>query len=146
MPRLIEHIDAIARKKQRDVLYISFNSVAEPKGPGGILHEFDEDAKSWKCFVHRQALIDWLDQNGFEWQMCGPVCRPHVVEPYAGDIYIDVPFDTKDKKFLQLQEHLENPDGAMRQEGIDFCYLPLDHAMQNAHHDHPDFWKNNGIS
>ena len=26
MPMLIEHIDAIARKKQRDVLYLTFHS------------------------------------------------------------------------------------------------------------------------
>ena len=28
----------------------------------------------------------------------------------------------------------------MRNEQVQFFYLPLEHAMRNAHHDEPGFW------
>ena len=59
----------------------------------------------------------------------------------GGDIYIDVPFDTDNPVFQKLSSYLETPDGVMKIDGVVFCYLPLDVAMENAHHDEPGFWE-----
>ncbi len=74
--------------------------------------------------------------------MCGLVANENVIEcPYFGDVYIDIPFDENDPQYLIVQDYLENSDGTMRDKQVYFCYLPLEVAMKNAHHDEPGFWE-----
>jgi len=127
MPYLIQHIDAIARQKQRDVLLITFD-----EGEDGI--------PDFEHVPQRTALIAWLDQQGISWRECGPVADPCCLRSYQGELYIDVPMDQNDPQYRLLCEHLEHPDGSMRIDGVRFCYLPLEVAMRNAHHDEPGFW------
>lgn len=135
MPMLIEHLDAIARKKGRDVLFLDFPQ----KESEGIFDLFDVD---WDNVPIRQQVIAWLNQNQIEWQMCGHVADENsMVGGYHGRIYIDVPFDTADPVYQKLSGYLETPEGEMKLEGVKFCYLPLEMAMKNAHHDEPGFWE-----
>lgn len=128
MPELIEHIDTIARKKQRDVLYIRFYTDDTVR-----TYDYRKDPE-------RQCVIEWLDEHHVAWQPCGPVANEHVMRPYQGDIYVDVPFDVADAQFRQLQVYLENPDGTMRHPSVIFAYYPVALALKNAHHDEPGFW------
>lgn len=133
---LIEHIDAIARQKQRDVLYLCFYPLL--KGP-------DDD--SWRLYdfrqdVRRTEVIKWFEDHGIAWQLCGPVASEHgFAGPYLGDIYIDVPFDENDPQYQLVRDYIENPDETMRYENVRWYYLPLEIAMKNAHHDEPGFWE-----
>ncbi|MBY0577917.1 MAG: hypothetical protein K2P57_02615 [Burkholderiales bacterium] len=142
MPMLIEHIDAIARKKQRDVLCVAF----EPDNPSGSPEDDDYDPFQW-VFIDwenlpvRQQIIDWLDGNGIEWQPCAHIANPNTMLPYRGWIYIDVPYDTSLPEYRKLADFLENPDGSMRLQHAVFCFVPLEKAMENAHHDEPGFWE-----
>ena len=61
--------------------------------------------------------------------------------PYLGNIYIDVAFDENDPQYQLVRKYLENPDGTPRNKRVRFYYLPLEHAMKNAHHDEPGFWE-----
>lgn len=128
MPQLIEYIDAIARQKQRTVLYVIFN-------------ENQHQSVDYRHLPQRVALISWLNQHGIVWQECGPVADPSRIPGYRGQLYFDVPMDEMDSRYRLLCQHLENTDGSMRIEGIHFCYLPLEAAMTNAHHDEPGFWE-----
>ena len=128
MPQLIEYIDAIARQKQRTVLYVIFNKNQQ--------QSFD-----YPYLPQRVALISWLNQHGITWQECGPVADPSRIPGYRGQLYLEVPMDETDSRYRLLCQHLENADGSMRIDGIDFCYLPLEVAMTNAHHDEPGFWE-----
>ncbi|WP_185244934.1 hypothetical protein [Citrifermentans bremense] len=138
MPEIIEHIDAICRKKQRDVLYIQFYPF-----------DFYDIARSTKCDYNwgtdarRRAVRDWLDQHGIQWAMCGPFAESggFYHHGYAGDIYVDVPFDEADPYYCLLREHLENPDGSMRDENVRWYYVRLQDAMKYVHHDQPGFWE-----
>lgn len=56
-------------------------------------------------------------------------------------IYIDVPFDENDPQYQQVQAYMEHADGSMRFPTVKFWYLPLEKAMENAHHDEPGFWE-----
>ena len=56
MPMLINHIDAIARKKGRDVVFIDFPQ-EESEDP---FAEFDVD---WNSLPIRKQIIAWLEQN-----------------------------------------------------------------------------------
>jgi hypothetical protein len=128
MPQLIEHIDAIARQKGRDVLYLEF-------------HPHD----AWRSYRHeadpmRDTVLAWLDQHGVGWQACGPYARPPSMEPWLGQVYLDVPYDETLPEYRILRDYLERPDGTMRHEGVRFYALPLAYANENAEHDEPGFW------
>jgi hypothetical protein len=134
MPMLIEHIDAIARKKGRDVLFLDF---PQKKIDDEIDLFVDAD---WDNLPVRLQVIAWLDKNKIEWSECGHFANENIMCGYRGRIYIDVPFDTENSVFQKLSSYFETQDGVMKIGGVVFCYLPLDVAMQNAHHDEPGFW------
>jgi hypothetical protein len=131
MPRLIEHIDAIARRKQRDVLYLEFHpeSFSERRA-----YRFEDDDM-------RKAILEWFDSHGIAWSVCGPYANPDVMAPYLGQVYIDLPFDESLPMYCKLRDYLEHPDGSMRHTGVRFCATSLAQAMKNAAHDEPGFWE-----
>jgi hypothetical protein len=128
MPQLLEHIDAIARKKQRDVLYLEF-------------HDADGNPVDYHALPLRPQIIEWLNREGVGWQPCGGVASEHRIRAYAGQIYIDVPFALENPGYRKVQAYLEHPDGSMRFREATFYALPLEAAMRNAHHDDPGFWE-----
>lgn len=136
MPMLIEHIDAIARQKQRDVLYVGFHPDADEVNADDWGSEID-----WKNSSVRQSLCQWLTEQGIAWQICAGVADECSMVGYQGQLYIDVPFDEANAQYQQVREYLENPDGSMRYPTATFYYLPLAMAMENAHHDEPGFWE-----
>ena len=146
MPLLLEHIDAIARQKQRGVLYVEFHPLALDPDAGEDLSARDIMAwktmpdSAWQALPIRQQLIDWLNTQGIGWQRCGHYAQVGLMMGYRGQLYIDLPFDTTLTDFLALQAFLENPDGSMRHSGVFFIYCNLKKAMENAAHDEPGFW------
>ena len=118
---LIEHIDEIGRRLQRDVLFLEF-------------HPRDEEAIRSYQYQHdpnRIHITRWLDQHGIPWQMCGSLKRAHTIESYRGQIFLDVPFDLASPEYLQLLNFLENPDGSCSHHGVRFYALALSVAMEN---------------
>lgn len=139
MPQLIKHIDKIAREKNRAVVFVSF----EPK---------DHDVKynytppnhlysDWEQDTNRQELIAWLDANLIAHEDAAIVASECGFMAYGGNLYIDVPFDPADPNYQLVSQRLENPDGTMRNPQVKFWFLPLEQAMENAHHDEPGFWE-----
>ena len=138
MPMLIEHIDAIARQKQRDVLYVMFNSPAsDNQDRKEILDQADME---WETLPIRQQVIDWLDAQGIGWKPCGHFADVNLMMGYRGRLYIDLPFDKSLPAFQALTAFLVLPDGSMRFPEAALFYCPLDKAMENAAHDEPGFW------
>lgn len=131
MPGLIAHIDAIARKKQREVLYLEFHP--QPRAEWRN-YRYEDDAT-------RAAILAWLDANHVPWTRCGPFADTRVMAPWLGQVYLDVPYDETLSDYRVLRDYLEHPDGSMRHEGVRFYALPLDLAMENAEHDEPGFWE-----
>lgn len=128
MPQLIEHIDAIARKLQRDVLYLEFMKAQRPR------------RADYRGLDSRLRIVQWLDSEGIRWRECGQVASGTVVRSYSGEIFIDVPFDETDSQYRTVQAFLEYPDGAMRFDDVRFYVVTLQDAMKNVHHDEPGFW------
>lgn len=140
MPMLIEHIDALARQKQRDVLYLTFH----PKNyydydPETGIPVGDRDYNFHRDPI-RDSVCQWLTEHGIAWQPCGHFAQENTMRSYLGQIYLDVPFDEDDPQYQLVRDYLENPDGTMRLSTVNFYYLPLEEAMKNAHHDEPGFW------
>jgi hypothetical protein len=53
---------------------------------------------------------------------------------------IDVPYDEANPVCQKLADHLENPDGSMKIEGVNFYYMPLEEAMKYAEQDEKECW------
>ena len=137
MPLLIEHIDAIARKKQRDVLFVRFN---DPDTKRNDSAGAAPSSVNWRVLPIRQTLIEWLDANQIEWDLCGSIANVKSMAGYRGQIYIDLPVDPSSLKYQRLVEFLEYPDGTFRFAEAELCCLRLETAMANAAHDEPGFW------
>lgn len=130
MPQTIQHIDAIARRKQRDALFVTFFS--DPNGERSPYH--------WQAHPARAAIVEWLDAHGYAWEPCGEVASETVMRSYRGSIYIDVPFDAENAAYRALEAFLEYPDGSLRMPHMRFLVIDLEYAQKNAHHDEPGFW------
>ena len=128
MTQIIQHIDAIARQKKRAVLFL-------------IFHSNDNKRLNWKNLPIRQSIINWLEVNKIDWEPCGNYANQNRMEPYRGQIYLDIPFNIEDQKYQQLRDYLELPNGEMRFKDVRFCYDTLERALKNSHHDEPDFWE-----
>lgn len=127
MPQLIQYLDKIAREKQRAVLCLSFLDHIKT-----LDEALEIDFELYKPFLE---VASWLDANDIQWQPCG--LQSDVLK--HGRIYVDVPFDEADPVYQKLAEHLENPDGNMKIEGVAFYYMPLEEAMKYAHQDEPGY-------
>ena len=139
MPMMIEHIDAIARRKQRDVLYLTF---IDPDAQIDPLQGVAEPVEiNWQTLPIRQTIIDWLDEHQIGWNPCMHVASVYLMMGYRGQIYIDVAYDTELPIYQTLASYLEFPDGTMKFPEVVFWLLPLEKAMKNAEHDEPGFWE-----
>ena len=134
MPKLLRHIDAIARQEGRGVLFVTF-------GTDPMDMPFPPIIPDWRSMPVRQQIIDWLDANHYSWEAGGEIASVNSMMPYLGTIYIKVPYDLENPDYKKLQRYLENPDGTMRFDSVFFNYLPLTLAMKNAKHDEPGFWE-----
>jgi hypothetical protein len=131
MVQIIDHIDKIARIKQRDVLMIGF----ETPGKGF--------KRVWSQPDHvRQKIIAWLDAHDIMWESCAWMAEENGWCSYQGQIYVDVPYDQNDAKCRMLCEYLEDDQGLIRPEHGDtrFYLCTLEQSMKNVHHDEPGFW------
>lgn len=128
MPEQLQHIDAIARQKVRDVLYLEFTHANRP-----VSRPFEE-------IKSRQQILAWFDENGVPWVQCGPIANENVMVSYAGQVYIDVPYDTSNATYQAVQAFLEYPDGTIRFDDVEFWVVSIERAMENSHHDEPGFW------
>jgi len=136
MPSVIEYIDAIARQKKRDVLYVQFHRWEEtPRGGRKLVTRGD-----WRTLPARKQIIEWLDANDIGWSCCGQYAILNFEIAYLGQVYIDIPYDKASSEYRKLEAFLENPDGSARIPGASFCYLPYEVAMENAEHDEPGYW------
>ena len=117
MPMLIEYIDAIARNKNRDVLFASFESEESSDLPTPVGEKplsFNWLHQDWENHSVRKRVTEWLDENGIGWQPCDNFADPNVMFPYMRKIHIDVPCDNDLPEYRKLEAFFENQDGSMR--------------------------------
>ena len=119
MPQTLPMIDEIAFEKQRDVLWLQFKG-DESEYTGRIIKKYNYEQSK----VRPQILV-WLEANEIEYCECfasGVHCG------YEGEIYIDLPFDKTNEKYLKLERYLEDENGNMKIDGVIFWLLPLERA------------------
>ncbi|MBU3847499.1 MAG: hypothetical protein H9855_11145 [Candidatus Acinetobacter avistercoris] len=115
MQPALQHIDAIAREKNRDVLFVHFENFEEnDQGDDPI----------------RSIVLAWLEDHEIAYQPCMGLEQEDYVDTYSGDIYIDIPFDETDPAYQELSEYLEDDEGNMRLDGVLFFVLSLELALE----------------
>lgn len=128
MPKIIQHIDKIARKKERDVLYVVFDEICFPE-------------KNYEQWEIRNTFVTWLTRHNINYCECVSVANENFIESYAGQLYLDIPYDESNSDYISVKNYLEYPDGSPRFIGITWYLIPLAYALKNKHHDEPDFWE-----
>ena len=61
---------------------------------------------------------------------------------YRGEIFIDIPYDSTSPDYRELADFLEDEEENARIPGTQFCYLPLDSAIQNQARIDPNWVEN----
>ena len=115
MPLLIEYIDEIACRLNRDVLMIGPDRTTAAK------HD-----SSWKRSLERKSLLTWLDEQHINWELCGWLSTPGVTHSYQGDIYLDFlysPDDARYQKFRNFVQEQEN--GSVKWPGVRVYLLTI---------------------
>ena len=115
MPQLIQHIDAIAREKNRDVLFLHFENFIEDQ-------ELEDNA--------RDRVLAWLDHHGIAYTPCMGLEDENSIDSYMGDVYIDLAYDETDATYQVVKNHLEDEYGEMKIEGVLFFVLSLEVALE----------------
>lgn len=115
MPQQLQHIDAIAREKSRDVLFLHFENYQQD-GEG------DDPIRS--------IVLAWLEDHEIEYLPCMGLAQEGFVDTYAGDIYIDLAINEDDATYRELCEYLEDDEGNMLLDGVLFFVLSLEIAQE----------------
>jgi hypothetical protein len=115
MPMLIHHIDAIAREKKRDVLFLHFENYIEDK-------DLEDNA--------RNTVLAWLDEHGIAYTPCMGIEDESIIDGYLGDVYLELPFDEQDPQYQLVQQYLEDDEGNMKIEDVFFFVLSFEVALE----------------
>lgn len=125
----IEHIDAIARKKHRDVMFLDF-TVPDDAETKFITYRYEED-------LVRREVLEWLETHCISYMMCGDFATELEWNIYRGQIYVDIVPNMLNKEF---HNYLNSSSFKLKGAYVKSYILPLDVAMQNAYHDEDGFW------
>ena len=109
MSQPIPHIDAIAREKNRDVLFIHFE---DPNSP------------------INEIVLAWLEDHEIAYADCLGLEEESLNDHELQHTYIDLAVDEEDALYRELCEYLEDDDGNMKLEGVYFFVLSLETALE----------------
>lgn len=125
---ILETIDAIARRLERDVIFLDIREHED-------WHSRDRPEVS--------AATAWLDAEGIGWTQCfGFMPGTIIFEGGPRAIYIDAPFEPGSPLLRKLDDRFETSDGQPRHPDLILKALRLKDALINAEQDAPGFWDN----
>lgn len=117
---LVEAIDAISRRLDRDVMYLRCS----------CMHS-----------AERAKAKDWLNAAGLSTSDCMPFVTSYLqIESPATELYIDVKYDPNSEVFRLLDSQFRNATGSPVLTGVLLTRLPLEQALLNKEQDEPGYW------
>jgi hypothetical protein len=128
MPLILETIDAIARRLNRDVIFLD------------IRYRRDRPSRDR---AEVAAATAWLDVERIGWAPCFGF-KPGMVILEGGPraIHIIARFEPNSPLLHKLEDQFETPDGLPRHPDLILSLLRQETAMVNADQDEPGFWDN----
>lgn len=109
MSQPIPYIDAIAREKNRDVLFVHFE---DPDSP------------------INEIVLAWLEDHEIAYADCLGLEEESLHGHELQHTYIDLAVDEEDPLYRELCEYLEDDEGNMKLEGVLFFVLSLETALE----------------
>lgn len=103
---LIECIDTIARRLDRDILFAHI--------PDALLGgAFGNEGLNYEKCKTRDDAIAFLDEAGIAWRPCFRFFSTsgYILAPYTGTIFIDVPNDVTDTGYQAICKYFEHRNG-----------------------------------
>lgn len=160
MPRVLPHVDALARAWQRDVFYIDFQPLEYDDEP----IEFDEEPlevdeadsaledavppsdsqtglpPGMSFAIVRQRVIDWLDAQGVRYADCLGPASDEGFRAWRGEVMLlDATSAAEDALTLLVNAHLHAPDNSGLIRGVTLYCMRLARAQEKAYMDDPDY-------
>lgn len=121
-----ETIDAIARRLERDVIFLDIRAREDR-----FSHDRPEVAEA----------TDWLDAEGVGWELCfGFMPGTVIFEGGPRAIYIDAPFEPGSPLLRKLEDRFETSEGQPCHPDLWLTLLTFENALINAEQDAPGFW------
>ena len=139
MPMIIKNIDEIARQKQCDVAFLTFEDLRDAvkkqsQNERSLRYVFG--VVDWINHSSRIQIIRWLSNNDIHWSPCaGLSTSGFITGGYQGQIYLDVPYDANKPEdqqhplFKKCLSFLEDNAGQVKWEGVKFYGLTLNKAI-----------------
>jgi len=127
MPRILEHIDEIARRLQRDVLLAGADSgTFDPffsysnKKKKILREEYEEVVESLKLFGIHYADCFGLQDNNL------------LTRPWVYEMFIDVPNDPSNENYKKVCSLFEHEDGTPKFKLYRLFIVPYEIAVSNG--------------
>lgn len=143
--RVLRNIDGIARDLNRDVVYLTFNTIpAVPenehlryfqtdtgKGDGAFLRYFCQPNEN----ENRQIILKWLFKKKIGYEDCFGIAFPECHECWNGQLYLDFAIDSKE--YHLFQKFYDETDGGWSKKffGVRYYMCPLSFALTNVFED-----------
>lgn len=135
MPVLIKHIDAIARQKNRDVIYVRFDSIKTLD----FLFSGEEELWFYENLKQRKILIRWFKYHNIKWEPCADFASENIMNAYCGQIYIDIEYNEYESIYQKFDNFITKLHYKYKNV---YCYLvKIEDALKNSEHDRPGFWE-----
>ena len=158
MPRILPHVDALARAWQRDVFYIDFPPLEYDDEPTELDDEepvdADEDSADdlapaepatglpgGMSFAYvRQGVIDWLDAQGVRYAACLGPASDEGFRAWRGEVVLlDATSAAGDALTERVNQHLHAPDNRCLIRGVTLYCMRLARAQEKAYMDNPGY-------
>lgn len=125
---LIERIDAIARQRQRDDLYVKFSLPLD--GDESPAEREYKQLRYWQMLPGREACIAWLDKQGIDHRECFDLLPESDAGAHVPNcIYNDLVFDKSAPLVQALTAFLTHSDGSMKFPDATLCHLSLERVI-----------------
>ena len=168
MPRILPHVDALARSWQRDVFYIDFPPLEYDDEPMDADDEpmdadddhaletdlTDEDSADRAASAEsgtglpsgmsfagvRQGVIDWLDAQGVRYADCLGPASDEGFRRWRGEVVLlDATSAPEDAMTALVNAHLHAPDNSGLIRGVTLFCMRLARAQEKAYMDDPAY-------
>jgi hypothetical protein len=126
MAEILESIDGIARRLNRDVYYLAL---------------VDGDGERLDIYTDISEITDWLDAHRIGWALCMGFNEETVwFEGGPGCIFLDVHPEIDAAAMQQVEAHFMDGAGEPAIAGYVPAIMELKVARRFSERDRPDFW------
>ncbi len=113
MPQLIKYTDQKCVEMDRTILFVDFD-----------YDYLENDLREETTYI--KETLEFFKNNDIGYELIGPFSNSGILGGYFARYYINVPYETTNKKYKIIEEYFENSDGSMKDSKKLFGYCVLE--------------------